>query len=145
MQTGSFSLQAAAGCTCRPSTFFFLTPVTGNPRDDRPSYLSICGIGDEGDSSKFPSPPLSLPPSASRAAPARLTKYYNDGRLNALVCRGCLQRAACVFRENDAPGVRASGRARVCMCVYVRVCARVCVCVCLHRLSGYAENELVDG
>lgn len=84
----------------------------------------------------------------------RLTKYYNDGRLNALVCRGCLQRAACVFRENDALGVRgrrASERVHICTCVSVRVCVCAFVymgvraCVCLHRLSGYAENELVDG
>lgn len=83
VQTGSFSLQAAAACTCRPSTFFFLTPVTGNPRDDRPAIVSVdLRYRRRGRFIK-----VSIPTHPSRMAPARLTKYYNAGRPNALVCR----------------------------------------------------------
>lgn len=88
VQTGSFSLQAAAACTCRPSTFFFLTPMTGNPRDDRPAIVSVdLRYRRRGRFIK-----VSIPTHPSRMAPARLTKYYNAGRPNALVCRWCLDR-----------------------------------------------------
>lgn len=100
MQTGSFSLQAAAPRAPVARRLSFFSPPWRGIRatTDQPSYLSICGIGDEGDSSKFPSPP-----SRPVLAPARLTKYYNDGRPNALVLpvvSGPEPRVC--FRENDA-------------------------------------------
>lgn len=106
MQTGSFSLQAAAAYTCRPSTFFFLTPVTGNPRDDRPAIVSVdLRYRRRGRFIK-----VSIPTHPSRMAPARLTKYYNAGRPNALVYRWCLDREprACSVRT-----MRACARSRV--------------------------------
>lgn len=131
MQTGSFSLQAAAGCTCRPSTFFFLTPVTGNPRDDRPSYLSICGIGDEGDSSKFPSSPSRAP----------------CGTANEILQRRTAERTR-VPRVSATSRVRVS-RKRCAGGARGYVCVRTCVlCVCVSpppkRIRGKRARRWIN-
>lgn len=126
MQTGSFSLRAA--CTCRPSTFFFLTPMTGNPRDDRPAIVSVdLRYRRRGRFIK-----VSIPTLPSRIGPGtRLTKYYNDGRPNALVL----------------PVVSGPNRVRV-SARTMRACARLRVSVCVSpppkRIRGKRARRWIN-
>jgi len=126
VQTGSFSLRAA--CTCRPSTFFFLTPMTGNPRDDRPAIVSVdLRYRRRGRFIK-----VSIPTLPSRIGPGtRLTKYYNDGRPNALVL----------------PVVSGPNRVRV-SARTMRACARFRVSVCVSpppkRIRGKRARRWIN-
>lgn len=62
----------------------------------------------------------------------------SDARVRSCIVSVCAMPRACSART-----MRVLVHARLCVDVHIPV--RACVCVSLYRLSGYAENELVDG
>lgn len=125
-------LEAAHGAPVGQSTSFFLVACHRKSvqRQWPPSYLSICGIDDEGDSSKCcasPSPdPPAFPPTA-----LRLTKYYVAAPENTI--SRMYHRVPCTTTSLSL------------VSVYVYVHVRTYRTDPPSTLSGYAENELVDG
>lgn len=65
---------------------------------DQPSYLSICGIDDEGDSSKFPTPP-----SRPRIGPGTANEILQRRTAERTrIAGGVWTEPRACFRENDA-------------------------------------------
>lgn len=97
-----------------PVDFLFSHPLRWRgirATTDQPSYLSICGIDDEGDSSKFPTPP-----SRPRIGPGTANEILQRRTAERTrIAWWCLDRAACVFsRERCAR-----------LCTIARICVRV--------------------